>query len=144
MSTQSDSSDSVSSLNSISNTLSFYMLLIIFVVGVPGNLLSLFIYTRPSLNRKTNTGFLYTWLCFLNLIAIFQNIFLVRPQNLFGYSAPRSPCGLFDFIRRVCYNSVSWMQVFISFDRFIHVVLPGKAYLMKKKVQTIFLQSYHI
>ena len=109
-----NSKDFITKINSITQSLNFYMLILIILIGVPGNLLSLFIFTRPRLNRKTNTGFLYTWLSLLNLITISACLFINRPQYLFGYFFPKYPCGLADLIRRTCFSSVSWMQVQIS------------------------------
>lgn len=50
------------------NQTEFYLQLVAVPVGVIGNLVSIFIFTRPKLNRKTNTGFLYTILCIFYFI----------------------------------------------------------------------------
>ena len=43
-------------------------------MGIVGNVISLFIFTRPCLNSKTNIGKLYTFLCGLSLIMIVYNM----------------------------------------------------------------------
>ena len=52
------------------NEIGFYLLLVTVPVGLIGNLAAIFIFTRPKLNRNTNTGFLYTILCIFNIIKI--------------------------------------------------------------------------
>ena len=123
-------------LNNVSNGISFYYLMITVPIGLIGNTVSFYIYTRPNLNRKTNTGFLYAWLCVLNILSILQYAFLTRSSVLFGYT-PTFPCGLINYMRRTTFNWISWMQVYISFDRFVSVLYPMRVVLMSKKVKAI-------
>lgn len=123
----------VAYLNSVSNSISYYYLWITFPPGILGNLIALYIYTRPNLNRKTNTGFLYAWLSIFNLLSIFQYTILTRSNVLFGFGV-NLPCGVTNYIRRSIFNLISWMQVFISFDRLMAVVFPTSAKFMSKKV----------
>ena len=134
---QSDTAKYVAYLNSISNGISYYYLWTTFPPGILGNLISLYIYTRPQLNRKTNTGFLYAWLSIFNLLSILQYVVLTRSSVLFGFTITM-PCGLINFIRRSIFNLISWMQVFISFDRFMSVVFPTTSQFMSKKVSKLF------
>ena len=43
----------------------FYCSIVILSFGSIGNLISLLIFTRPNLNKKTNTGILYSLICFV-------------------------------------------------------------------------------
>jgi hypothetical protein len=130
----SSQSDYIKYLNNVSNGISYYYLMITFPLGILGNLISLYIYTRPNLNRKTNTGFLYTWLCVFNLLSILQYVFLTRSSSLFNFTI-NLPCGVVNFLRRTIFNWLSWMQVYISFDRFMAVYFPTKLIFMSKKVK---------
>ena len=121
-------------LNEMSIEISYYYLMITLPLGIVGNVISLYIYTRPNLNRKTNTGFLYAWLCVFNLLSILQYAFLTRSSILFNFTI-NLPCGMVDFLRRTIYKWLSWMQVYISFDRFVAVYFPSKTSFMSKKVK---------
>jgi hypothetical protein len=133
----------INTLNAISKQFTWYTAIIVIVVGIVGNLISLYIYTRPELNKKTNTGFLYGWLCMLSIYAICIYAFIYLNSqfggSVFGYSVNlNTPCGMFFFVIRTAYYSTSWMQILISFDRFVCVCYPTKAALMSKKVCTFY------
>ena len=127
------SSDDVNYLNSVGNTILYYPVLATLPIGLVGNLFGLFIYIRPNLNKKTNTGFLYACLCVLNLVFMLHFVLVFQSGWLFGYTV-RMPCGLSMFLFRSSLCLVPWTQVIISFDRFISVVYPRKVSIMSKKV----------
>ena len=129
----SSQNDYVVYLNSISTQITYYGLWIIFPTCIVGNLVSLFIYTRPNLNKKTNTGFLYSTLCTLNLVSVIYYSLVYRSSVLFKYTVSW-PCGVDGYVRRTALNSITWIQVVICLDRFIAVVFPRKRNLMRKKV----------
>ena len=103
-------------------------------LGIIGNLISIFIFTRPSLNKKTNTGLLFTILCVINLLVILNKV-------IFYWSFTRKIIKILQihfkmekFIEKVIEQSLSWIQSMITFDRFITVYSPLKgARLMNKK-----------
>jgi len=140
MSNQTGQSDYIAYLNAVSNGIVYYYLMITFPLGLLGNVVSLYIYMRPNLNRKTNTGFLYAWLCILNLFSILNYVFITRSSILFNFTIGL-PCGVAIYIRRTVFNLISWMQVFISFDRLIAVTFPSKVPIMSKKVSK-FKKNY--
>jgi hypothetical protein len=112
-------------LYSISN----YEAFVTIPLGIIGNLISIFIFTRPILNKKTNTGLLFTILCLLNLnIILYEG--LLKWQTFIIKLTPK----LKEIIKRLLEHSLSWIQVLISFDRFITVIFPIKGVrLMNKK-----------
>ena len=122
-------------LNSVASTIMYYPVLIALPIGLIGNVLSFYIFTRPNLNKKTNTGFLYAWLCIANLVFMLYFVLVFRSTSLFGYRVYLA-CGLQNYLVRLAYCLVPWMQVIISFDRFIAVVYPLKKHIMNKKVRT--------
>ena len=127
------SSDYISYLGSVSNAILYYPILISLPLGLLSNLFSIFIYTRPNLNKKTNTGFLFAFLCLLNICFMLGFVLFNRSKNLFGFTFYLS-CGINSYIFRMAFCLVPWMQVIISFDRFISVVYPLKKQIMSKKV----------
>jgi hypothetical protein len=129
-------------LKYMTNAVVYYPTLLIISVGILGNLFSIYIYSRPNLNKRTNTGVLYACFCFLNIVLILYFSFLFRPQYIFNYKiAEKIPCGMPNYFLRVIWSSITWMLVFISFDRFIAVVFPLHKHIMRKKVQLYHLNS---
>src|SRR5579883_3034452 len=120
-------------LSSVNTTFLYYSLWLIWPVAVVGNLVSLYIYTRPNLNKKTNTGFLYGWLCVINVIAVLEYTFVYRSQSLIGYKILTYPCGFEIYLHRTFLNSIAWMQVLISLDRFVVIMYPRKAKWFNRK-----------
>ena len=127
------SSDYINFLNSVANTIYYYPIIIGLPIGIIGDVFSFYIYTRPNLNKKTNTGFLYACLCIANLIFMLYFVFVFRSPGLFGYTVSL-PCGLLQYLLRVIFCFVPWMQVIISFDRFIAVIYPLKKHVITQKV----------
>jgi hypothetical protein len=116
-----------------------YSIYLILICGITGNIISLFIFTRPNLNKKTNTGILYTFLCVLNLLILFENLFFSsNSMIIFGINSlmtnPQYQCKLEIFVRNSLNELLSWLQVLICFDRLILVIYPTKAHKMRKKV----------
>ena len=120
-------------IDTVNNKVTYYSMWMILPTSVVGNLISLYIYTQPKLNKKTNTGFLYGWLCISNVITILYYGLVNRGEIIFNYKV-NLPCGVDNYIRRTALNSISWMQVFICIDRFISVVYPTKTKFIRKKV----------
>ncbi|RNA42969.1 FMRFamide receptor-like [Brachionus plicatilis] len=130
----------ISRITAISDSISFYYLLVIIPFGFFANILSIFIYTRPTMNKETNTSFLYMCLSIMNIISLLNYTFIVRPRNIFGYTVEMT-CGLTGFIRRNIFNSTSWVQPIISFDRFLFVFYPVKCKQLGQKKNILFLMS---
>ena len=127
----------VNYLNSIASTIMDYPFLVALPIGVVGNAFSFLIYTRPNLNKNTNSGFLYAWLCLLNIVFMLYYTLVSQSRILFGYSVAL-PCGLSNYLLRLSFCFVPWMQAIISLDRFIAVVYPHKKKYMTKKVIFLF------
>lgn len=124
------------SINSATNSIVYYSTIITLPIGIIGNLFSFYIYTRPNLNKKTNTGFIFAWFCLLNLVLILYFSFVFRSSSLFGYNVTLpTPCSLryIVYMLRSIWCCVPWIQVLASFDRFIFVVYPLKKHVMSKK-----------
>ena len=105
----------------------------IFSFGIVGNVISLFIFSRPCLNRKTNSGKLYAFLCGISLILIVYNMAGRKLDKTFAFKL----CLPFDtqvFINIILLQYWSWIQVLITFDRFVGVFYPVKGVrIMAKK-----------
>ena len=101
--------------------------------GIVGNLISLFIFSQPCLNRKTNCGRLYAFLCGLSLVMIAYEMAGRKMDNFFQFKL-RLPLNTQNFIDITLLQYWSWIQVLITFDRFIGVLYPVKGVrIMGKK-----------
>ena len=112
------------SLNKIQN----YFTKIINTIGIIGNIVSLIILIRIYLRRKSNTCILYTILCGLNIINIFYKYLDLLNIKL-NLSAQANV-----FTQSSLIILIVWVQVLISFNRFIYVVFQQKAKILEKKV----------
>ena len=122
-------------IREITDKVKLYIFYVVFTFGMIGNLISLFIFTRRNLNKKSNAGLLYTILCIFNILTFIEHGFIgIYQQAILGSNFISLPCATEFFIRQSLYQILSWIQVLICFDRFIFVIFPTKAYLMRKKV----------
>lgn len=120
-------------IHKIFDLIRYYFLFAVIPIGLFGNFISLFIFTRPNLNKKTNTGFLYSILCVLNILTIAEFAFTEKSIDFLHYRVTLH-CFLNIFIKKSLFCFLSWMQVLICFDRFLLVIFAVKSKIMAKKV----------
>ena len=128
-----DDPNSLSNMHKISDLIRYYFLFAVIPIGLLGNFIALLIFTRPNLNKKTNTGFLYSILCVLNILTISEFAFIEKSIDFLHYSVTLH-CFLNVFIKKSLFCFLSWMQALICFDRFLLVIFPVKSKTMAKKV----------
>ena len=100
--------------------------------GIVGNLISLFVFSRPCLNQKTKSGRIYALLCCLSLIIIVYNLAGRKLDSFFEFKITL-PRNTQYFIDMILLQFWSWIQVLITFDRFISVYYPIKGVRMMSK-----------
>ena len=125
------------SSKNIIDSIRFYYQLLLMAFGIIGNIISLFIFTRPNLNKKTNTGILFTIICVFNIFIFIEEAFLgpfSKEINIQISLIILKSFNIETFIRYSLTEILPWIQVLICFDRFILVVYPMKAHIMRKKV----------
>ena len=121
----------------VSNDITSYCVIVQSAVGIPANLLSIFIFAR-LLKQKTNMGFLYIWQSIVDLCVLLCFIFFFRSAQTLGinlYVASDSWCKFITYIRRFILHASSWVAVFTTFDRFIFVLYghSDRFKIMKQK-----------
>lgn len=126
----------ISYSHQLTKKLDYYVILLTLPLGLVGNLISFLIFIRPCLNKRTNTGFLYSILCVLNILTIIEYN-LIAYSNLSLKFTFDLPCRLEYFSRELLADSLTWMQAMISLDRFVLIFFPGRANFMTKKVLNI-------
>ena len=103
----------------------FFMIMIIFPIGIALNLLQLFVFSKKALNVKTNMGSMHALLSFFNIFALVASILLTQllpflKINIKEYT--NFGCKLLSFTQRVSLDVPSFQQVLITFQflRFFH------------------------
>ena len=117
-------SNSTSSVNKINDTIDYYFNITSSAIGIPCNLISIFIFSRLMRN-KNNMGFLYIWQCSIDLFMLFYFLFIVRSNVIFRINLNDQSdltCRLFSFLRRFIIHASSWIAVIITFDRITFVL----------------------
>ena len=114
-------------------------------IGIPCNLISIFIFARLMNNNKNNMGFLYVWQCSIDLILILFTILLLRSGTTLGVELRNQyqwGCKSILVLRSILLHSSSWINVLTTFDRFTFV-LYGHAnrfrFLKKKRYLTYMI-----
>lgn len=120
MSTQAE----IAYLNKLSLDITNSLTIITSAVGIPANLISIFIFAR-LLRNKTNMGFLGLVQSSVDLIMLLLYLFVFRSQLLFGtafINQNDTSCRVITFFRRFMVHISSWVPVVIAFDRFTFVL----------------------
>ena len=123
--------------------LEFLLNIIVIICGLLANLFSIYIFTKKSLNKSTNVGYLHSVLCIFNIFPLVNSIFLsdVLPYydiNILDYSS--FLCKFFSFWRRFTIGLSSFQQLLITYILFLSVKFPKQfLQLQDKKKLSIFL-----
>ena len=128
-------------LNTYSTEITNYTVNVIIPIGLVFLSLSIFVFSRKNLN-KTNMGFLYTWQCGADMAAILIYFLFIRIS--FGIGAQVSnlsdfSCRILGLVSRTSIHLPSWINVIISFDRFIQVHYRGRIVWIKSKIKLTVL-----
>lgn len=108
--------------SSESSPLEFYLNLLIAIAGLIANTISIFIFCKKRLNKKTNIGYLHSILCVYNACSLLSSVFIsdiiVNQSNVF--------CKLLNFWRRLIIDLSSFQQLYITCILFLCVKHPKK------------------
>jgi hypothetical protein len=125
----------VNYLNWLSNQMNFWLQLITVPLGIFFNLTSLYIFSRPRLNR-TNMGFFYLNITTWNTIALLFSFFLIDSKVVFGYDLSiinDISCASVWFLRRFVRFVSPWLEVLVTVDRYIFICHTNKFRFLKSK-----------
>ena len=127
----------------VDDKLKYYFQMVTISTGIFGNIISFIIFTRPHLIRRNNTGFLYAILSVLNVLTILEYDFYLYSNYLsFLFKKMMDPCYVEVFVRACLNDSLVWMQVLVSFDRFILIIFPRKAQILAKRVRYSYFNDF--
>jgi hypothetical protein len=105
----------------------FFMIMIIFPIGLFLNGLQLFVFSKRELNLKTNMGSMHALLSFFNIMAIIFSILLTQLLPFLGINIKTYTnfgCKLLSFIQRVSLDIPSFQQVMITFQFYMSIRFP--------------------
>lgn len=132
----------IDELSRVSLWVNEYFSIVLASIGLPGNLLSMFVFLR-LIGHKTNMGFLYTCQCVVDFAALLVN-FLIIPGSsmLYGFNPMNeydSVCKLAFFLRRFLFNMSSWMAVITAFDRFLFVIYNQRFKMIRQQKSLVVI-----
>ena len=109
--------------------LNFYMIMILFPVGIVLNLIQLYVFSKKTLNSKTNMGSMHALLSFFNLFALVNSILLTQllpflKVDIKNYT--NFGCKLLSFTQRISLDIPSFQQVLITFQFYLSIKHPLK------------------
>ena len=121
----------------------FFMIMIIFPIGLLLNGLQLYVFSKKELNSKTNMGSMHALLSFFNILAIIFSILLTQLLPFLGIDIKtftRFGCKFLSFLQRVSLDIPSFQQVLITFQFYMSIKFPMKFIAMQNsKKQYLFI-----
>ena len=121
----------------------FFMIMIIFPIGLILNGLQLYVFSKKELNLKTNMGSMHALLSFFNILAIIFSILLTQLLPFLGINIKTYTsfgCKILSFIQRVSLDIPSFQQVMITFQFYMSIKFPMKFISMQNsKKQYLFI-----
>ena len=129
-------------LNNVTNTINLYYSSIVIPIGVILNLSTIFIFARSTKVTKKNTiiNLLYIGLSMYDILALFNSILfaqLLPSLNIYIVNYSKANCIALNWYRKSVIQSPSWVQVIITFERYLSVCHANKFGLFKRKRNVI-------
>jgi hypothetical protein len=131
-------------LNNVTNMINLYYSAIVIPIGVILNMSTIFIFSRSSKVTKTNTilNLLYIGLSVYDILALFNSILfaqLLPSLNIYIVNYSKANCIALNWYRKAVIQSPSWVQVIITFERYLSVCYANKFGLFKRKRNVIVM-----
>jgi hypothetical protein len=125
-------------LNELFNRIDYWFMITTVPLGIVLNFISVAIYTRPNLN-KTTMGFFYINLSGWTIVTLIFFFFVQSSGILFGMDLTKltgAGCATYMLVRRVTRQIPTWIEAFITFDRYIAISFPNKPIgkILKSKI----------
>ena len=127
--------------NKLNTDISTYFVITSSAIGIPLNLINMIVFAK-LMYQKTNMGFLCTCQASVDLALLLITLILARsspfifPVSLDSFSDPM--CKFIKYIRRLPLHLSSWMNVIITFDRFVFILYGnGQKFKFMKKKSTL-------
>jgi hypothetical protein len=125
----------------MSDRLEFWFLYLTIPLGILLNMFSIYIFSRPNLNKNANMGFFYLNLSIYNTLVLIYYFFIMDSKLVFGVNLTTKSnvsCKIITFIRRCIREIPTWIEALITFDRYLAICHSNKYKFMKSK-KNIFI-----
>ena len=124
LNSSSEEKEYAASINKFGYQFVSYFNIISSSIGIPCNLISIFIFARLMRN-KNNMGFLYVWQCSIDLLVVLFFLLIYRSSRTLGINLITrndAACKLVSLLSHLILHASSWISVLITFDRFTFVL----------------------
>ena len=131
-------------LNAYEIDTNFFVNAFIVPIGIFSNLISIKIFSKRSLNCKTNIGYYHLALCAFNLLPLLNSIFLTQLFPFFNIKVmeySNFACKFFSFWNKFSIDGCSFQQVLITILLFLSVKFPIRFVLLQNRICSVILQS---
>jgi hypothetical protein len=134
----------ITTLNNLTNTIDFYYSAIVIPIGVVLNLLTIFIYSRSSSVTHKNIiiNLLYIGLSIYDILALFNSILfaqLLPSLGIYLVNYSTATCIELNWWRKIVVQSPSWVQVIITFERYLSITNANRSRLFKSKRNVVIM-----
>ena len=131
-------------LNNITNRIDFYYSAIVIPIGVVLNLATIYIFSKSSRVTRQNAiiNLLYIGLSAYDVLALFNSILfaqLLPSLGIYVVNYSTATCIGLNWWRKIVVQAPSWVQVIITFERFLSVVYPNRFDLFKSKRNVVLM-----
>ena len=118
-----------------SQNLQFYFSVTTMPLGIVLNMITLLIFNRDKLNKKTNIGFLYSLLCLYNMIALLNQLIfnIIEYYHINLIDESDLTCKILSVWSTVIIQLPSFQLVLISIDLYTSISYSQKVNFFKKK-----------
>ena len=121
----------VNYINNVSNMFSLYFSGIAFTLGIVFNIISAIVFFTSKNLNKTRMGYLYGMLCLVDTLSLISNVLWIQflPYIDAKYSfrlISDLTCKFNFFLNRTIVFTSSWLQCYISLDRWIDIRYPRR------------------
>ena len=128
----------ISYLNDLFNRIDYWIMILTVPLGIVLNFVAIAVYARANLN-KTTMGFFYMNLSGWTILTLTFFFFVQSSGIIFGMDLTKltsAGCATYMLVRRVTRQIPTWIEAFITFDRYIAISYPNKLLgkILKNKI----------
>lgn len=119
-----------------------YMNFMIVPIGILTNMVSIIIFIKKRLNKKTNIGYMHALLCLFNIFPLINSVMLTQilpHYKIDLFQKSEFSCKLFSFWIRFALDCPSFQQIYITAMLMVSIKFPIKFISFQKFKYTILV-----
>ena len=131
-------------LNNLTNKIDFYYSVIVIPIGLFLNIVTILIFSRSNrvMQSSSNVHILYIGLSVYDILALLNSILfaqLLPSLGVYLVNFSQVSCIALNWYRKVVVQAPSWVQVLITFERYISVVYANRIRIFKRKLNIVLM-----